>query len=113
MFVLNKSGTYSWPINFSIPSDGGKQEKKPFDVIFKRLPQSKIKELIDGADVGKVNDNDFCKEVIVGWKGIQYEDGGDVPFSVSSLDDLLDYPMLAKAIVTTYLDSLAGAKVKN
>ena len=113
MFVLNKNGSYSWPVIFSVPADGGKVEKKSFEVTYKRLPQSKLKKVLDEVEESKVTDIDFCKDVVIGWKGIQDEDGNELQFSESSLESLLDYPMLAKTLVLTYIESLSGAKAKN
>lgn len=113
MFVLKKNGSYTWPVNFSIPSDGGKHEKKTFELNFKRISQTKLKEYLEKIEKEKASDEDFCREVITGWKGIQDEDGNEISFSESALDELLDFPVLAKEIVTTYIKSLDGAKVKN
>jgi hypothetical protein len=40
-------------------------------------------------------------------------DGKDVPFSHKALDQMLDIPLLATAVVMAYFESLQGAKRKN
>jgi len=60
-----------------------------------------------------MNDSDIARQVLVGWSGITDDEGEEVPFSKAALDRLLDVPMLATAIVTTYFKSLQGAKQKN
>lgn len=113
MFVLAKSANYFWPVSISLPASGGKFEKHVFDAHFKRLAQSHVRKLIEGAESGTVTDLDFCREVLVGWKGIQDGDGQEVPFSETSLIELLEIPMVAKSIVLTYMESIAGAPRKN
>ncbi len=110
MFKLNTNGHYSWPVEISVPIDGGVHEKQVLDVKFKRLPQSKIQELLSNEES---SDNKFCKEIIVGWKGVCDESGNEIPFSNEALDNLLDFPQLAKKIVVTYLSSLSESKLKN
>lgn len=115
MFVLNQSATYTWPVEISFPTNGGKHEKQSFDVVFKRLTQKRLKEYLEAVDTGndKLNDETFCREVLAGFKGIVDDKGEEVPFSEEALDALLNIPSVAKAIVMAYLASIAGAKAKN
>ena len=124
-FVLkNSSSSYSWPVSFSLPENGTRKEQS-FDAEFKRLKQSRINEiqalvqqrlkaLEDGLeDASGVSDVSIADEVLVGWDGIDDDDGNPVKFSQSSLQQLVDVPMVATAIATAYFDSLSGAKRKN
>jgi hypothetical protein len=117
-FVLKQSETYSWPVTFDVPVDGGRHERQTFDGEFKRLPQSKVGPMV--AELGRLDDlsdmdriSELAGQVLVGWSGITDDDGKAVPFSQKALEQLLDVPMLAVMIVKAYLDSLKGAKRKN
>lgn len=112
MFVLSQSTSYTWPVTVEFPVSGGKFEKQTFDAEFKRLPQTRIREMTTDAGRGKIDDNDFAREVLVGWKGVS-DGSGDVPFSAEALDRLLEIPLVAGAIVQAFFESLAGAKRKN
>ena len=39
MFILKKEATFTHPIVFYTPDDGGTQRKQSFDAIFKIIPQ--------------------------------------------------------------------------
>lgn len=110
MFILQKMANYAWPIEFKLPTDGGKYAKHSFEAVFKVLSQSKLTELLNAKDS---DDKAFCREVVVGWKGMKDESGQDLAFSATALDELLEVPTLATAIATAYLESIAGAKAKN
>jgi hypothetical protein len=110
LFVLAKTDQYSWPVVVQMPKSGGQWDKMSFDVTFKRLRQSEIKKWFEDSNTG---DKDFCRSVVVGWKGIQSEDKQDVPFSHESLEVLLDEPQVATAIAKAYLESVSGAPAKN
>lgn len=117
-FVLKQSDTYSWPVAFDIPVDGGRHERQTFDGEFKRLPQSRVgpmvaelQQLEDLADLDRVTE--IAKEVLVGWSGINGDDGKEIPFSEKALDQLLEVPLLAVSIIKAYMDSIKGAKRKN
>lgn len=112
-FVLKKSGSYSWPVHFDIPVDGGRFERQTFDCEFKQISQTRIREISEGIGSDGMTDADVAAEVLVGWSGVTDDNGKDVPFSQSALTDLLEVPMLAGAIVLAYFDSLQGAKRKN
>jgi hypothetical protein len=50
---------------------------------------------------------------LVGWSGISDDAGKEIPFSQKALDQLLEVPFLAVAVLKAYMDSLKGAKRKN
>ena len=112
-FVLKQSDTYSWPVTFDLPIDGGRHQRQSFDGEFRRLSQSRNRELGQQIEAGDTTDADLATEVLVGWSGITDDSGKDVPFSQAALQQLLDVPMLATAIITAYFSSLQGAKRKN
>jgi hypothetical protein len=112
-FVLKQSDTYTWPVTFDVPVDGGRHQRQTFDGEFRRLSQSRIREIGQQIESGETTDADLATEVLQGWSGITDDNGKDVPFSQAALQQLLDVPMLATAIVTAYFSSLQGAKRKN
>ena len=112
-FVLKQSDTYVWPVTFDVPVDGGRHQRQSFDGEFRRLSQSRIREIGQQIESGDTTDAEIAGEVLTGWSGITDDDGKDVPFSQGALERLLDVPMLATAIATAYFGSLSGAKRKN
>jgi hypothetical protein len=112
-FVLKQSDTYSWPVTFDIPVDGGRHERQTFDGEFKRLPQSRIREIGQQIESGDVTDAAIAAEVLVGWSGVTDDQGKEVPFSQKALEQMLDVPLLATSVVMAYFTSLQGAKRKN
>ena len=57
MFILKKEATFTHPIKFYTPADGGIQKEETFDAIFKILPQSRINEIGAQAQKNKKNLN--------------------------------------------------------
>jgi hypothetical protein len=112
-FVLKQSDSYVWPVTVEIPVDGGRHDKQTFDAEFKRLPQHRNNAIVDEAREGSITDQDLCDEILIGWSGINDEDGKPLPFSDKMKTQLLDIPGVAAAIVFAYISSLQGAKRKN
>jgi hypothetical protein len=117
-FVLKQSDTYTWPVTFDIPVDGGRHERQTFDGEFKRLPQSKIGPMV--AELQRLEDlgdleriTDISRDVLVGWSGINDDNNKEIPYSQKALDQLLEVPFLAVAVLKAYMDSIKGAKRKN
>ena len=54
MFILKKEATFTQPIKFYTPSDGGIQKEETFDATFKIIPQSRINEIRE-VDLSKIN----------------------------------------------------------
>lgn len=121
-FVLKQSASYTWPVPLLIPVDGGRREKHSFDAEFKRLPQTRIDEIIRLArmiEAGKCEPEDeqtmarIPRELLIGWTGITDDAGKDVPFSESALDQLLEIPAIAGQIIKAWFSSMEVAKKGN
>lgn len=121
-FVLKQSDSYTWPVTLVIPVDGGRREKHTFDAEFKRLPQTRINEIVrqakgisDGAsdDAVMLEDQSACAELLVGWSNVVDDSGEEIPFSVKALDQLLELPTIAAQIIRAWTESLEIAKRKN
>lgn len=109
-FIVSSRPSYTWPVTYSMPVDGGKYEKHTFDIEFKRLPQSEVKKWLETEDK---TDSDMARVIVMGWKGILDENKQEIPFSQSELDKLLELPRFAVCITTAYLKSIGDAPVKN
>ena len=124
MFILKKEATFTHPIVFYTPSDGGTQKEETFDAIFKIIPQSRIneigvqaqkkqKELDEGIFDGvKISDYMIADEILVGWDGIT--DGENpIPFTTATKKQLLDIAGLANILVEKYFTEVTKQKTKN
>jgi hypothetical protein len=117
-FVLKQSDTYTWPVAFDVPVDGGRHERQTFDGQFKRLPQSKVGPML--AELARLEDlgdlermNELATDLIVGWSGVTDDAGKEIPFSQKALAQMLEVPFLAVAVLKAYMDSIKGARRKN
>ena len=114
MFVISQSETYTWPVAVQVAVSGGRFETHKFDAEFKRISQSRFKEIIDQIQAETITDAKLAEEVVTGWKGVMDEDGKtELPFSHIALSRLLDVPAVAAAVVTAFFESRSGAKRKN
>ena len=124
MFILKKEATFTHPIVFYTPSDGGTQKEETFDAVFKIIPQSRINEIglqaqqkkneIDKGimDGTEISDLLIADEILVGWDGITDGDK-PVPFTKATKKQVLDIAGLANLLVTIYFEEVSKQKVKN
>jgi hypothetical protein len=120
-FVLSKSATYTWPVRITLATDGGKQTVETLDAEFRRLPQSRINEIVRQAraaergrgDDDQIEDQDAAREILAGWDGVTGDDGKAIPFSEAALAQLLEIPTVAGQIVKAWFESLKEGKRKN
>jgi hypothetical protein len=120
-FVLKQTASYTWPVPLLIPVDGGRREKHSFDAEFRRLPQTRINEIIKLAralELGReddeaLDDKTAAREILIGWAGITDDAGKEVPFSESALEQLLEIPTIAGQIIRAWFNSMEVAKKGN
>ena len=125
MFILKKEATFTHPIVFYTPSDGGTQKEETFDAIFKIISQSRIneigiqaqkkqKELDEGIFDGvKISDYMIADEILVGWDGITDTEKNPIPFTKATKKQLLDIAGLANILVEKYFNEVTKQKTKN
>tara|TARA_Y100000768_G_scaffold152663_2_gene114087 strand:+ start:7916 stop:8293 length:378 start_codon:yes stop_codon:yes gene_type:complete len=125
MFILKKEATFTHPIVFYTPSDGGTQKEETFDAVFKIIPQSRIneigiqaqkkqKELDEGIFDGvKISDYMIADEILVGWDGITDTEKNPIPFTKATKKQLLDIAGLANILVEKYFNEVTKQKTKN
>jgi hypothetical protein len=120
-FVLKQKDSYTWPVPLLLPGDGGRREKNTFEAEFKRLSQSRLKEIgrtaraieKGEADEDEMDVQTMAKEMLIGWSGVVDDAGEPVPFSVAALSQLLEIPSVAAQIVRAFYESYEDAKRKN
>ena len=109
MFSINQSPTYFWPVEVKIPTDGGQYTTETFDAQFKRLKHAELERLQAQVLASEITDGGMVRAVMTGWRGVT-NDGVDVPFSMTTLDQLLSIPGVAGAIVMAFVDSCSGGQ---
>jgi hypothetical protein len=72
---------------------------------------AELQKLEDLGDLDQITN--IARDVLVGWSGINDDEGKEIPFSQKGLDELLEVPFLAIAVLKAYMDSIKGAKRKN
>ncbi len=110
MFKIALTETYEHPVIIEIPGDKKRHE---FTGTFRRFSQSQLNDMREQITNSSLDDAQFCREVLVGWKGVRDEDGAEIEFSNSNLDKLLDIYPVANSIVAAFYNSISGAKLKN
>jgi hypothetical protein len=111
-FIVKQTDTYHWPVTVELPTDGGRYEKHTFEAEFKRLPQSRVEQIISGGDNAPTDDRALVSEIMIGWKGVT--DGtDDLVWSETNRDMVLEIPKLAVSIIQAWTESLAGGRRKN
>ena len=123
--LSSANGFYLWPVSIEVPVDGGRFEKFTFDAKFRRIPQDRTEELMllavknaQRLQTGQEpeengTDRAVAEEILDGWAKVLDDEGEEVPYSSSALNELLVFPGAASAIVLAWYDSINGKKAKN
>lgn len=109
MFKIAQTPSYFAPVEINIPGVSGKQT---FDVEFKRLTRSEIAALQERIASDNTTSRGICHELVLGWRGVQGEDG-ELAFSVGNLDAVLDIHPVEQAVIAAFFLSITGARLKN
>lgn len=106
-FVRKKVKTFKWPVKVEEPADGGVFSTASFTAIFKRVPRSLFENVEADSELS------LLKEIVVGWEGIEDEDGSPVAFSKKALEEFSDDPYWIRGVLRSYTETFEGAKAGN
>ena len=74
-FTLKKTNSVKWPVSVQKATDGVKFKKHTFTAIFKELGRDEFNKLVEEGDEA------LGDAILLGWEGINGEDGEDLPFN--------------------------------
>lgn len=105
MLKIGQSDRFSYPVKVEIVGDGGARNNYTFDAIFRRLPREEFSELVRAAAAGEVDDLSLARRLVLGWKGIQDEDGNELAFSESNFDLVMGVWPVLPATAAAFMES--------
>lgn len=106
MFKLSTNDTFKRNVTVYVPTDDG-ETKGTFKARFKRLPQSRIDEVLEIMVDGD-SDRGLLDEILVGVEGIADANGNSLPDDDSTLDLVKDDACARAALVTAYFKAIQG-----
>ena len=106
-FVLKKTASYKWEVKVEVPVDGNQFESQTFEAVFKKISRSAFNNLVDRGDDALVD------ELLLGWEGVNDENGKPVPFTEKNKKQMADDPYVLRALIQAYADSVTGVIAKN
>lgn len=112
-FKLALKPTYEVDVTVNFPIDGGKLHEAKFRARFTRLGQDELDELRKQITERAITDRELVTRVLVGWSGVQDEDGSDIAFSEEARARLLSVHPVQPCLVNAFLASLQSAREKN
>jgi hypothetical protein len=140
MFTLIEKPSFTAPVSFHIPADGGKTQKVEFSVVFRFLPTDEVNELTAQLDAQRLKDlarrkliesdperalremptdsgltdREVINRVLAGFgRDLQGEDRQPLEFTQANLDRLLRVNGAQRAIVASFFENHFRAPEKN
>lgn len=106
-------GSYTWPVKLKIAEDG-RYETHTFRGVFKKFSQNDFDSIVEGINNGNLKDRDVTDQVLIGWSGIEDDEGRVLEFNnPDDREDVLNVPGFCAAIVGVFFETGTGGRVKN
>jgi len=105
MFKLGKSDSFTYPVKIEIPGENGRPRVETFDGLFRRASREEFQAKMEAAKTGDLDDLALAREVLIGWRGVQDEDGAELEFNATNCELLLNVWPVCPAVVQAWLDA--------
>ena len=114
-FRLTNEYRYPWPVTIRVPDPdrAGEILEQEFTATFLAMPLDEAEALDEEIDEAPARDqvrrrNDVLRRVLVGWDGIEDDDGAAVPFSDDALNAAIQHSWFRIGVYQAYFRSLQG-----
>ena len=101
MFKLKPTNSFKWNVEVREPVDGRYN-------VYKFKAEFKLLSAEDQQDAQARGDADFLRVVLIGWEGIQDEDGNELVFSEIARESLIAHVPSRFATVQAYFSAVSG-----
>jgi hypothetical protein len=99
MIRLGASDRFWYPVKVEMIGEDGVRRTHEFRAQFRRYSRSDFERVMEAVRKGELSDLELAREVLLGWEGVQDEDGSELAFSASARERLLDlWPVLPGVI---------------
>lgn len=88
-------------VSVSVP---GHKKPQEFTATFEVMKHDEYRERTEG----RSDDLGLLKSVVIGWDGVEDENGNDVPFSEEALAQMCEYTFVRTAFLRTYNELMFG-----
>jgi len=105
MFKLGKSDSFTYPVKVEIPDEAGRTRTESFDGLFRRASREEFQATMERAKSGELEDLTLARDVLIGWRGVQDEEGKELPFSDANREVLLNVWPVLPAVVAAWLEA--------
>lgn len=106
MLKIIKNPEFKALVKVMVPTDRGQVEHS-FTARFRALTRS---EEAQYDALNAASTDDFLRRVVVGWEGLQDENGEVLEFSDEALNTLIDLHYIRMGIVQAYTSMISGVK---
>lgn len=113
-FVLRKPANFWWTVRVPAPQDDDYRLFR-LQLQFRAVTQPTLERMQGrGLAEGEAppSDDDVCRTVVVGWRGLNDEAGQALPFTPENLAAVLAIPMVKPAVVATYMAAMSGVAAR-
>ena len=108
-FVRKKTKVYSWPVEVKTPSETkiGEFDSNEFNGKFIRLSRSQLN------DFESASEYEALKKVLVGWDGVNEEDGTPIEFNDKTLKEFSEDIDFVAGVLDAFKKFYANAQMGN
>lgn len=110
---INAKPTFKAPVTFRLAGDGEVVEVK-FTAVFRRVKENEAQQMQTRLEQGTLRDRELLDQVLVGWDGLDAEDGAPFAFTPENRASAQqDWPTFEAAVVASYFKHNDVALAKN
>ena len=101
-YQLIDNRQFDWPVTVHIPNRDGGSDKFSFTATFVARSPEDMADSIDAAQSPRAIKADMLGQILVGWNGLQDQDGAPLEFTKDNIAAVARDMFLTNAILTAY-----------
>jgi len=91
--------------------DGSRINKVSFSCIYKALPNSEARQVLQGSKDGDISDLDIVNRYLVGWEDVLDDDDQPIEYTPENVESAMEVTAYRAAIITGFMQSMFGREI--
>lgn len=108
MFTISPVNSLKVVVKIAVPQNFGKSKPADFEVEFKKLPISEVRDILKAVESGDTTDDILMAENIIGIKGLKDPEGKDLEYNTDLLASILEIEYVRGPLVKAFMTVQMG-----
>ena len=105
MFKISQGDKFWYRVHVDMVGADGRRRTQEFEALFRRMRRGEFQDTVRRIESGDLSDEKLVCDVLLGWRGVQDENGHDLEITEENKARLLDVWPVLPAVAAAFIEA--------